>query len=114
LSKIFGGFQAAGSYSLGVFGNSGRNTLRGPGLKDLDVSVSRNFAILERIKLQFRAEAFNLTNTVAFGLPKRECERRFARCDHVAGGRSENHAVRGTAQFLTRSEGGSNESEGHR
>jgi hypothetical protein len=38
-------------------------------MKDLDVSVSRNFTITERVKLQFRVEAFNLTNTVAFGLP---------------------------------------------
>jgi hypothetical protein len=66
------GITGTNAFSLpapGVFGNSGRNTLRGPGLEDLDVSVARNFAILERIKLQFRAEAFNLTNTVAFGLP---------------------------------------------
>ena len=51
------------------YGDVGRNTLRGPGLQDLDISVSRNIALTERIKLQFRAEAFNLTNTVAFGLP---------------------------------------------
>lgn len=53
----------------GVFGNAGRNILRGPDLLYLDVSVLRNFSITERVKLQFRAEAFNLTNTVAFGLP---------------------------------------------
>jgi len=66
------GITGTNAFSLpapGVFGNSGRNTLRGPGLQDLDVSVSRNIAITERMKLQFRAEAFNLTNTVAFGLP---------------------------------------------
>jgi hypothetical protein len=66
------GISGTNAFSLpapGVFGNSGRNTLRGPGLIDLDASVSRNFSITERIKLQFRAEAFNLTNTVAFGLP---------------------------------------------
>jgi hypothetical protein len=35
----------------------------------VDFSLSRNFLITERMKLQFRAEAFNLSNTVAFGLP---------------------------------------------
>ena len=66
------GITGSNAFSLpapGVFGNSGRNTLRGPALEDLDVSISRNFTITERIRLQFRAEAFNLTNTVAFGLP---------------------------------------------
>ena len=66
------GFSGANAFSIpapGVFGNSGRNNLRGPGLEDLDVSLSRNIAIRERMKFQIRAEAFNLTNTVAFGLP---------------------------------------------
>ncbi len=47
------GITGTNTFSLpapGVFGNSGRNTLRGPGMTDLDVSVSRNFAITERIK----------------------------------------------------------------
>src|SRR3984885_1129646 len=46
------GITGTNAFSLpapGVFGNSGRNTLRGPGLEDLDVSVARNFAILERL-----------------------------------------------------------------
>ena len=66
------GFSGTNAFSIpapGVFGNAGRNILRGPGLKYLDLSVSRSLAIRERMKLQFRAEAFNLTNTVAFGLP---------------------------------------------
>jgi hypothetical protein len=65
-------FSGSNAFSIpapGVFGNAGRNSLRGPGIQDLDVSISRNFAITERMKVQFRAEAFNLTNTVAFGLP---------------------------------------------
>jgi hypothetical protein len=66
------GISGTNAFSLpapGFFGNSGRNTLQGPNLMDLDVSVSRTIAIKERMRLQFRAEAFNLTNTVAFGLP---------------------------------------------
>jgi hypothetical protein len=66
------GISGTNAFSLpapGVFGNAGRNVLRGPGIQDLDVSISRTITFAERYKLQFRAESFNLTNTVAFGLP---------------------------------------------
>ena len=67
--SAFSGSNAFSIPAPGTFGNAGRNILRGPGLEYLDASISRNFLITERMKLQFRAEAFNLTNTVAFGLP---------------------------------------------
>nr|WP_321475463.1 TonB-dependent receptor [uncultured Paludibaculum sp.] len=51
------------------FGTTGRNTLRGPGLFNTDMSIFRTFAILERINVQFKAEAFNLTNTPKFSNP---------------------------------------------
>ena len=51
------------------YGNSGRNILRGPGVVNLDFGLARNFSLTERFKLQFRAEAFNLTNTPHFGNP---------------------------------------------
>ena len=51
------------------FGNSGRDILRGPGLFNTDLGLFRTFAITERFKLQFRAEAFNISNTPQFGLP---------------------------------------------
>jgi hypothetical protein len=51
------------------FGNSGRNILRGPGVFNLDGSIFRTFRITERFQLQFRAEAFGLTNTPQFGNP---------------------------------------------
>ncbi len=51
------------------FGNSGRNILRGPGLVNLDASIFRDFPITERFKMQFRAEAFNVSNTPAFNNP---------------------------------------------
>jgi hypothetical protein len=53
-------------------GSAGRNSLIGPGLAELDYSVSRNFAmpsISESARLQFRAEAFNLTNSANFEPP---------------------------------------------
>jgi hypothetical protein len=52
-----------------TFGNSGRDILRGPGLFNMDASIFRTFAIRERIKMQFRAEAFGATNTPSFGGP---------------------------------------------
>ncbi len=51
------------------FGTSGRNILRGPGLFNLDTSVFRDFKLKERLKLQFRAEAFSVTNTAHFANP---------------------------------------------
>ena len=51
------------------FGNSGRNILRGPGFMDLDLGVSRQFAIRERVHLLFRAESFNIMNHPNFGIP---------------------------------------------
>lgn len=52
-----------------TFGNSGRNILRGPGLTNTDLGLSRVIAIRERFNVEFRAEAFNLFNTPQFGLP---------------------------------------------
>ncbi len=52
-----------------TYGNTGRNILFGPGLKNLDLSLSKSFAISEGKRLQFRAESFNFTNTPAFGQP---------------------------------------------
>jgi hypothetical protein len=54
-----------------VFGNSGRNILRGPGTKQLDLSLFKSFALSEKgdRRLQFRAEAFNTLNTPQFNNP---------------------------------------------
>ncbi|MEB2361358.1 MAG: hypothetical protein HUU41_08855 [Bryobacteraceae bacterium] len=51
------------------FGNTGRNVLRGPGVTGLDGSVFRIFPVTERFRLEFRAGAFNLTNTPRFNNP---------------------------------------------
>lgn len=52
-----------------TYGNSGRNILFGPTLNNLDFSLAKAFAITERVRVQFRAESFNATNTPFFGLP---------------------------------------------
>lgn len=56
-----------------TFGNASRMILRGPGSKNLDFSLFKNFLVTERTQVQFRAEAFNLTNTPTFSLPSKEC-----------------------------------------
>ena len=53
----------------GTFGNEGRNALRGPGLRNFDLGVSRQFRLTERLNAQFRAEFFNLPNHANFFLP---------------------------------------------
>ncbi len=50
-------------------GNSGFGNLRGPGVVNWDFGVFRDFAVTERLHLQFRFEGFNFTNTPHFGLP---------------------------------------------
>jgi hypothetical protein len=53
----------------GRFGNAGRNVARGPAFVNLDLSLMKNFVLSERVRLQFRAEAFNVANHANFGLP---------------------------------------------
>lgn len=51
------------------FGTAGFNTLRGPGIANLDASLFRTFAVSSRTNLQFRFEVFNVTNTPHFQNP---------------------------------------------
>jgi hypothetical protein len=56
----------------GVFvapGTSGRDILRGPGSSNIDLALFKNFSITEQVKAQFRAQAYNLTNTPHFANP---------------------------------------------
>jgi len=58
----------------GVFGTLGRNTFRGPALRDFDMALIKDTRLASRAKgevasLQFRVEFFNLFNIVNFGLP---------------------------------------------
>jgi hypothetical protein len=51
------------------FGTASLNSLRGPGLVNCDLGIFRAFPITERVSIQFRAEAFNFTNTPHFENP---------------------------------------------
>ena len=53
----------------GFFGNLGRDTLIGPGLATWDLSALKDTRIREQLKLQFRAEFFNVLNRANFNTP---------------------------------------------
>ena len=55
--------------ALGTFGNAGHNSLRGSGYFGVDMAVSRQFNLGERLKFHIRAEAFNALNHPNFGSP---------------------------------------------
>ncbi len=55
-----------GACIAGSLGNNGFNNLRGPGIFNWDLGIFRDFAIKEQLHMQFRAEAFNFTNTPHF------------------------------------------------
>jgi hypothetical protein len=62
-------FLAPASAPAGVYATTRPLTIAGPGVMNIDLSLSRNFKIRERATMTFRAEAFNLTNSVMFGPP---------------------------------------------
>jgi len=59
-------FSAPGA---GQFGNTGRNAFVGPHYFELDASLLKRIPINERFKLEVRADATNLTNSVMFAAP---------------------------------------------
>ena len=62
--------QASFAQPTGVaFGTTGRNPFSGPGLFILNASLFKNFRIRERIGIEIRGEAFNITNTPEFSNP---------------------------------------------
>ena len=61
--------QAFAAPYPGTFGNAGRDSLEGPGLKDVDISLAKSFPIHERFHAQFRVEYFNLLNETNFTTP---------------------------------------------
>jgi hypothetical protein len=62
-------FLAPAAAPAGVYATTRPFTVSGPNVMNIDLAFSRNFKIRERSTMQFRAEAFNLTNSVMFGPP---------------------------------------------
>jgi hypothetical protein len=61
-------FQQVGD-TTGTFGNTGRNSIRGPGLKNLDASLIKNTKF-GNINSELRLEVFNVLNTAQFNNPQ--------------------------------------------
>ncbi len=57
------------SPAVGTLGNAARTTLFGPGRWNVDLAVSKNFAVTETNRLEFRAEFFNAFNHAQFDVP---------------------------------------------
>jgi len=54
---------------IGTFGNAGNDSLEGPGAVNVDVALSREFIVRERMRFELRFEAFNLANHPNFSNP---------------------------------------------
>ena len=61
--------SAFSTQTIGTPGNEGVNQVPSPPDRRLDFSMIKNFAVSEALKLQFRAECFNVTNTENFAQP---------------------------------------------
>jgi hypothetical protein len=55
-----GAFATAPQFTIG---NSSRNPIRGPGLQNADAMIGKTFRVSERVRFEFRAEAFNVSDT---------------------------------------------------
>jgi hypothetical protein len=55
--------------AAGTFGDSGKNIMFSPPVFNADAAVMKSWSLMERMKLQFRWEAFNALNHPSFGTP---------------------------------------------
>ena len=62
-------FNAFSRPAMGTWGNLGRDSLWGPGLFNVDTSLSKSFNLYEGVRMQLIAQAFNTFNHVNLGGP---------------------------------------------
>jgi hypothetical protein len=66
------GYFNPAAYALaakGTFGNEVRNSLRGPGLKIVNLSMAKDFHFGERVALEIRGDFVNALNHPSFNPP---------------------------------------------
>jgi hypothetical protein len=59
-------FTTAPAFTIGT---ASRNPVRGPGYRNLDLALIRRLPVKQGANLEFRIEAFNITNTPSLGAP---------------------------------------------
>jgi hypothetical protein len=64
-------FDTSAFVALPRFGNLGRNVVIGPGFNNIDISLLKNTKVNERLRVQFRAECFDVLNKASFVQPGR-------------------------------------------
>jgi hypothetical protein len=69
LNTYFAGYTFTTPPANNPFGNLGRNAFRTPNFWQWDASIDKNFRIREGMRLQIRAEFFDVTNHTNFGIP---------------------------------------------
>jgi len=69
INTYFAGYTFTTPPASAPFGNVGRNAFRAPSFEQWDLAVDKNFRIVERMRLQFRSEFFNVLNHTNFGIP---------------------------------------------
>lgn len=57
------------AFCQNLLGTAGRNRFYGPGFKNVDFSIFKNIQLMERLKMQFRAEFFNVLNHTNLNAP---------------------------------------------
>jgi hypothetical protein len=61
--------QVPSTASVGNYGTFGRNALRGPHQFNVNVTVSKVVPVRETLKLEYRADFFNMLNNAQFSTP---------------------------------------------
>jgi hypothetical protein len=86
-------FVASPNYTLGF---SPRFPLHGPGINNWDMALNRDFKLFERVKMQFRTEAYSAMNHPQWGAPGNNLNNRntFGVVTSAAGNRQIELALR--------------------